>query len=528
MDNLRVYKKNIKNWNKTLESYVNWVAQSDLRNYFSKELKINDLSLWWATSICSKQNMYDNKWYYDLKKTLTERKKIQYNKLNFYILFFIKLIKNFIIHTVWFLSIKFLSFSRYKKIKRENCFHSINLNLFEKDNYLSDRCYGNLPFTNYANKNFHIISIAKKSYFFSSFFKKKIFKKQTPYVISDEFLSIFDVFYIYFKTLIYFFKLKIFISKNRKIFNIQETDCRNILEPFLLMSFAGEIQTQLFHGMGINNFIKKNKIKLFVTYAEFNPGYRSLYFFIRNMENPPTIISVQHGHCNKNLMYNFHKKSEFTKNKSLEGGLYSPAPDFYLTQGKQYDKILKNYFPNKTKIIGSLKYDAFNFKKNKNNKKINRIKFQNNKKIILICPSIGDELDILNYLKSSVDFNSRFILCPHPGHYSISSKKKIIKEFLSELEKKCHIEIYRDIPTINLLPISNLVICGFSTVAYESLFFGVQSVRIINSNNPHFFDVRDNLPVAKNSIDLKKILKKKILFKNKKISYRKFKKKLFL
>ena len=41
---------------------------------------------------------------------------------------------------------------------------------------------------------------------------------------------------------------------------------------------------------------------------------------------------------------------------------FSPTPDYYLTQGKQYDKILKTFFPNKTKIIGSLRYDLFKFK----------------------------------------------------------------------------------------------------------------------------------------------------------------------
>ena len=88
MTNLKNYKTNIKNWNKTLESYVDWVATTDLRQYFSKEIKINKLSLWWLTSICSKQNMLNNKWYHDLKDILTTNKKIKYNKLKFYFIFF--------------------------------------------------------------------------------------------------------------------------------------------------------------------------------------------------------------------------------------------------------------------------------------------------------------------------------------------------------------------------------------------------------------------------------------------------------
>ena len=375
MKDINNYKTNIKNWDKTLESYVDWVSKTSLRGYFAREIKINNFSLWWVTNICTKQNLEKNRWYYDLKDCFTQNKKIKYNKLNFYFIFFILFLKNFITHSLWFLIIRFLSFSRYKKIKRKNCFHSINYNVLEKNNFLFDRCYGKLPFINFANNNFHIISIIKKTHFFSNFFNRRKFKKNIPYVVADEYSSIFDVFYIYYKTIIYFFKLKIFISKNHKIFNIKGIDCRNVLEPFLLMSFAGEIQTQLFRGMSINNFIKRNKIKLFITYAEFNPGIRALYFFIRSVSHPPKIITIQHGHNNKNLMYNFHKKNEFTKNSLHEGQYYSPSPDFYLTQGNQFNKILSSYFPNKSKIIGGLKYDNYKFKIKKSIK-LNKIKLK--------------------------------------------------------------------------------------------------------------------------------------------------------
>ena len=89
----------------------------------------------------------------------------------------------------------------------------------------------------------------------------------------------------------------------------------------------------------------------------------------------------------------------FQKNTD-EGGLYSPSPDIYLTQGSQYAKILKKYFPRKIKIIGCLKYDIYKFKRNTANKPIINNKLK--KKIILLCPSIGDQEYILDYLKKSI------------------------------------------------------------------------------------------------------------------------------
>jgi hypothetical protein len=522
---MKNYKKNITSWNKTLKFYVNWVANTDLRSFFAKELKIHDLSLWWVTNICSKQNMLNNSWYHELNKILNDKKKINYNKIIFYLIFFSKFLKNFINHFFWFLIVKFISFTRFKVINQQNCFHSLNYNILKKDNFLFDRCYGNLPFTNSVAQNFHLISIEKKTDFFYNLFKVKKFKKKIPYIIVDEYLSVFEIFKVYFLCLFYFFKLKKFIFKNKKVFLINKHDCSGALEPFLLMSFAGEIQTQIFRGIAINNFLKNKKTKLFINYAEFNPGYRSIYFFIRNINKPPKIITIQHGHSNKNLMFFNHKKKEFTKNKINEGGFYSPSPDFYLIQGDQFKKILSLYFPNKTKIIGCLKYDSFNFKKKNNNIKLKKIKSKQSKKIILLCPSIGDELRILDYLKQSVNFNFRYILSPHP--VLSQRRSQVVETYKSELKSKCNLEVYDDVSTFDLLSISNLVICGFSSVAYEALFFGAQSIRVVNSKHPQFFDLSDNLPVAYSPDKLKNLLSSKSLLNIRKSSINKLLKNYF-
>ena len=44
-------------------------------------------------------------------------------------------------------------------------------------------------------------------------------------------------------------------------------------------------------------------------------------------------------------------------------------PDKYLVMGNHFKKILKEYFPNKIKIIGSLRYDIDYFKIDKKIKK---------------------------------------------------------------------------------------------------------------------------------------------------------------
>ena len=87
-----------------------------------------NLSLWWATNICKKDNMLDNKWYFDLKDHLNNNKLVKYQKLTFFFILIIKFLKNFLTSLIWYSFIKFISFSRKFNINKKNCFHSINYN----------------------------------------------------------------------------------------------------------------------------------------------------------------------------------------------------------------------------------------------------------------------------------------------------------------------------------------------------------------------------------------------------------------
>ena len=489
----------MKDYIKTSDSYVKWVANSELRNFFSKNIKIDNFSLWWATNICRKDNVVFNRWFYELKDILIDDKKKKFNQINFYTILLLKFTKNFLVQILWYALIKIISFTRYNKIIKKNCFHSYNYNFTKNNQFYSDRFYGEC-YTKYSKNNFFLITVARKKQFLLEIFKKKQTKKNLPIIIADEFVNLRDVFYINFKTFFLLLKLFIYIKRNKNIFFIEGKNCRNIIEPLLISSFAGSIQNQIFIGLGLNKFLRTNKVKTFITYSEFNPSARSVYFFIRNLEKPPQIVAFQHGNSNANLLYCRHSKNEFTSKLVDDGGYFSPAPDYYLTQGPQYSGILKKYFPRKTKIIGALKFDTYKFDKKINNKILEKLKLSQ-KKIVLICPSVGDEDYILEYLKKSLDRKNLYILSPHP-----SNRKIVIEKYLHELKKICEVQVFPEISTNNFLKISDIVLCGYSTVAYEALFFGVQPIRIINPKLPQFHDVNDKVQTANHPKKLKIIL----------------------
>ena len=131
-------KKYFKEWRFTKNSYTSWVSNTKLRKFFAQNLVIRNFSIWGATSIVSKDNLNKKNWYINLNKKVNNNKSFSNNKINlfkFYVIFFLKFFKNFFIYIIWNIILKLISFSRFKKVNKENCFHSFNYNFFfEKKN----------------------------------------------------------------------------------------------------------------------------------------------------------------------------------------------------------------------------------------------------------------------------------------------------------------------------------------------------------------------------------------------------------
>ena len=100
---------------------------------------------------------------------------------------------------------------------------------------------------------------------------------------------------------------------------------------------------------------------------------------------------------------------------------------------------------------------------------------------------------------------------------------------MNSFEKKSEFEIYDDVSTFDLLSISDIAICGCSAIAHEALFYDVQSIRVVNSENPPFVDLNDKDGVinVESPKELKKILNRKINFRQNKNKINKLKKFFF-
>lgn len=476
----KIIYENASSWLKLNNLYNHWVSSSNLRSFFSKNACFEGLSLWWISRVTAKDNVIENSWYYNLYDLYYKNKKRpKYN----WILFFIKLIKNFIRNLIdlTYYKLIFLIYNKNKKENKfeyKNCFHSYSQSFYKyTSNQRIDKIYGKATFKN-SNENFYLITSRKKNLDFLK--KKNLF-----FLLSNNNLTYFEFVKIYISVFFKLITIKNFCEKNNHLFFINKKDCSSVLKPLIYDSFCGYIQNSLIEGISIKNSLKNKKVSNFISYGEFSGGYRSIYYFLKKMKNPIKITAIHHGYANKNLLFYDNKKDEFNL-KYDEGKNCSPMPDQYFVQGSQCKEILKNYYPKKIYIIGCLKYDLLKFNSfKKSQKRTKKIK-------ILIAPSIGDEKYILLYLEylhrnqNILKKSFEFYLSPHPA-----IKDSTIKLYQNALPK-FNFKISRK-STLDLTQNCDLLVCGFSIVAYEAAIIRKPSLRLANIDYPILFHLKDDV-----------------------------------
>lgn len=502
-----MYKK--KNWDITKNIFLSWLNKNELKKEFCKKIKYKHLSLWWATKLVDKDIALDNQWYLDLNAKLNH-KKIDIKKKNFYfIFFFLKLVKNFIFNIIFITFIKFFfnSKNNNKSKKKINCYYSSYINTTVYKKIFINKSFSFAPLKKKQN-NCYLTELQFNKKLFINFFetKKNFSKMKLDNHVVHSFITYKDIWGIYTSILCLLFKtVKILNKKNYFILN--NKDCSKILKPLLLDSFSGNIQNSLIISCAIKNFLTKHKYKKFITYGEFFPNYRSIYSFVDSLTDRPKILSVNHGIYNKdNLFYHLDKKDFSQKTKDY---LRSPEPDIFFSQGRLHFDYLKKIFPKKKIFqVGSFKFDLLKNinKKISIKKKIQKINKTQSKKIIAVITAIKDEDYIVNFLNKCNLSKFQVILCPHPAW------KKETKNYFSKNLKVKFLTL-NNYSSREAMSSADLIICGYSSMAYEAFFNNLNIIRVEDYYRPNWTDHNDGIPILKNP----KALNKYIL-RNKKTS----------
>jgi hypothetical protein len=537
-------------WEEVRENYSDWVADFRLRKVDNKtiaeSLEWRGISTWWISPLVARDSEQDNRWLHRLMILFVCKKYINnieirtddkilkksigknfsavkvidvlpnrtgfikdYIKYNYPVLLnTLRLLRGFYYH----LEVYFILLGTRRKQSNELRTSSVTVWfrstypanwVRDESGFWMDRHIRHSPRLDkkYNNISGYLIYVKKYTKDFSVNFiemwkRLRSLKNDAKRDVffPEAYLSFLDIISCYYSS----FRERGIINrwKNSKdflrLFLINNIDVSDVLLDEWCNAYFHKIQYNKLHSFALVRFFSCfTTPQTIVTYGEFFVQSRYAYYAVKRVNPGSKFVSIQHAMNVKNKMSGYYKKNEFLCDDDNLN--YSPRPDYYLSQGDQYSLLLKEFFSNNSIIIGCLKYDIFkDVMRNKETIKRNLINKYSIKgeTVVVLAPSIDDAEDIFVIIKELGNIKQvRILLSPHPATSinNIQHLKNIVCPDIA-------IEYVSDESIYNLLTIANLVVCGYSTVAIEAGYFGVQAVRTVRLGGFPQFDQEELIP----------------------------------
>ena len=516
-------------WEELRNNYQEWVSDVRLIKFDNSKNIIKcfqwrGVSTWWASRLVAKNTFTSNLWFNRLmvlylvkhcgkKAFLTtddsvvirsikrNNLKISYNYTNSLVtdlckVFYTKIKDTVVLckHMTYSILISIVLNSKLNKeisTKRNvvwfRTLYPINWPT-RSDGYYLDRHYGKSPLLDkvYGLKSVYLalLSPARSGNIGTNFFKlcRELHKlnsdTQRDVCFPETTLSIIDVFFVYLSSAlehIYLF----WLSKKtefRSLFRIGEIDVSDILLEEWKSGYKGYLQGGKLQAISIAKFFESYEDgQIVVTYGELFAHNRLSYFLTKSIKPKTIFVAVQHAMNAKNKMFTCHNRAEFEYNEREFTPEYSPYPDYFLVQGKQYREVLQQFYSsNKISIIGSLKQTMGHAEfQSATSPDINSL-FSQDKKVLLIAPSEGGEYKFLMDLFSFWDENNKWQLALSSHPVDPISK---VQSYQAKNHPNLDIKYIMDTPTTLILPYCSLLVVGNSTLAIEAMVYNIPSVR---------------------------------------------------
>jgi len=308
-----------------------------------------------------------------------------------------------------------------------------------------------------------------------------------------------DIFEVYWSTFNELRKFNKWKKKTefRNIFTISGMNLSMILIDHWEQTYFGLMQYCKLHGLATKRFLDvMEQQQIIVTYLELFVETRTDYHL--NNRTKAIFYALQHAEESRNYGEAYNRKSEFINKEGIENIHTCPMPDFFLVHGQQYRNILSEFYPNnRIYTIGSLKVKHFmDTNRNRIQKsEIDQIIGDINRKVILVALSSNDARFVLSLLSQWNPKNDILIMVTVHFSSNINWIKHKISKDLSHLQVK----LIMHVSTWELLPYADALVCGYSSLIYETLFnkipaavlqpLGVFSPREIDPRIPNFYDI---------------------------------------
>lgn len=497
-------------WERTRELYTNWVAEWGQSSSIKHDLQWRGFSLWWCSNLVHKDAEVHKAWFENIHYRLSGSQNI--TKSERVVLFKgITFLKLFIADVLRWLLVKAL-FPRQKILTGRIWFHSLSNNLRLDEGVAYDRMFStaHLKDKEYGLTSAYAITLSPKisDLINPASFKRRVHRFlsgiQRDAVILNGFVTLPDIIKVHIALCLKWRKL-MRLSKEesfRQGFTIDGVRCDDILIDELEHSFLGPMQWSLLYATSFRRWLEKlDSPQLIVTYAETDAYIRPVYHFSKVANAKNRFISIQHSIVCRNKLSFYHRRSEFSQGNQWDGIHHSPMPDYYFVQGRQFQRILEEFYPaSRIKPIGCLKYDTFvSVLRDREKYAIEcRTKLGNEQtRIMVIAPSVNDAQDILEIFKDvAIPSGWRVVISPHP-FMPLEGYRNLI----AEMKITVPIEFSPGLPTYKLLTVADLVVCGYSAVAFEAAIFGVRSARMASESTYPQFEDEPEVPSFRNKED---------------------------
>lgn len=495
-------------WDQTRELYTDWAALWADRSGIKEALQWRGFPLWWASNLIAKDTGVDYAWYQELHNRLRglSAKRFQPRAdIAIYLGMLASLARDL---AKWAL-LRLLPPATQVRGERV-WFHSLEYNLLDIGSGLCDRMYDQVHLEDeehgFASAFIVRLTLKKTDFLHPFLWRKKVAsladRLQRDVEILDRHLHIFDIIQIYLSLMRSYYGFRKFIRPfcHRGI-RIGHAEFADILLCEFQKSFMVALPWSLSYAAMFERWLQKDPgDKTLVSYGETLAPIRSVYFVTRRNSPGHRWITIQHATNYRNKMQFYHRFSEFNKIELGDKRATSPMPDYYFCHGPQSANILAEFYPpERIRTIGCLKYDRL-FRLYGTSKRTRPRTIS--ERLLLLAPSVGDEEIILRMFAGVKGLAGwRVVFSKHPA-----VSQDHITEIVRRNQIAIDIEFHPEKTTIQLVEDASLVVCSYSSIALESCFIGVPSVRVLNPEQPPMVEDEPGIKYVTNQHDLLRII----------------------
>jgi hypothetical protein len=471
-------------WDQTRELYTTWAADWADGSGIKNALQWRGFPLWWSTNLVAKDTAVDFGWYQALHERLRGLPAKQFasrSHASVYAGIFKSLVKEI---GKWLL-LKLLPKSPVPVGDRV-WFHSLEYNLINTREGFCDRMYAEAPLDD-SKYGFMSAFIVRLNFKAADFFHPLHWRKKAGSLaqklrreveILDRHLRIGDIVQIHASLILNYYRFTK-ISSKLKLHGVRigHAEFGDILASEMQKSFTSILPWSLSQSAMFERWLQGGGDKALVTYGETLAPMRAVYHLTRKNSLGHRWVSIQHSTVYRNKLGFYHRYSEFQRLSPQDSRSISPMPDYYFVHGAQYADILAEFYPSeRIRITGCLKYDSLYRLYGQSPARPR----QERSRTMLLAPSVGDEENILKIFTGLAAIPSwRVILSKHPA-----VSQRWIDELIRRNAIMLNIVFDPSKSTTQLMEAVDLVVCNYSSIALESFFAGVPSVRVLNPQQP--------------------------------------------